>query len=195
MIGTKLTTVAGLMFIVGGLAQIADVSTATATFTVQLPGMLLIGFGAGLLVPAAIDSVLGAVTQADAGVGSATNSTAMQVGGAIGVAVIGSVLSTRYRHSMRMAIARSPVHVPAVAAHAILGSIGGALEVARIVGGQLGARLAGAARVAFALGSQTALVVGASVTVAGALVALVALPARPPKGGRDRPPEAGATDS
>ena len=199
VIGTKFTTVAGLLFIVGGLAQIAAVSTATATFVVELPGMLLIGFGAGLLVPAAIDSVLGAVTQADAGVGSATNSTAMQVGGAIGVAVIGSVLSTRYRHSMRMAIARSPVPVSARAAHAILGSIGGALEVARraarIYGVQLGARLAEAARSAFALGSQTALVVGASVTVAGALVALVALPARPPKAGRDRPREVGETDS
>jgi hypothetical protein len=198
VIGTKLTTVAGLLSIVGGLAQIAAVSTVTATYAVELPGMLLIGLGAGLLVPAAIDSVLGAVTQADAGVGSATNSTAMQVGGAIGVAVVGSVLSTRYRHSMRMAIAHSPVHVTPAAAHAILGSIGGALKVARIVaqiyGAHLGAKVAGAARAAFALGSQTALVVGASVTVVGALVALIALPARPPKGGRDRPPEAGPTD-
>jgi hypothetical protein len=91
------------------------------------------------------------------------------------------------------------VPVSARAAHAILGSIGGALEVARraarIYGVQLGARLAESARSAFALGSQTALVVGASVTVAGALVALVALPARPPKAGRDRPREVGETDS
>jgi hypothetical protein len=176
-IGTKLVATLGLLFIVGGLAQIAGVSTAAATYPAELPGMLLMGFGAGLLVPAAIDSVLGAVTQADAGVGSATNSTAMQVGGAIGVAVIGSVLSTRYRHSMQAVIAG--YHLPAAAAHTVLGSIGGALTVAHVAGGLFAAELAHAARVAFALGSETALVVGAAATGAGALLALLALPARP----------------
>ena len=185
-IGTKLVTTLALCLVVGGLAQIAVISTAAATYAAELPGMLLMGFGAGLLVPAAIDSVLGAVTQADAGVGSATNSTAMQVGGAVGVAVLGSVLSTRYRHSMEAVIAGR--HVPAVAANAILGSIGGALTVARIAGGALGAELARAARVAFALGSETALVVAAAVTGAGALLALVALPARPSQGAPARPP-------
>jgi len=177
-IGTKFVVVLALFSVVGGLAQIAVVSVASATYLRELPGMLLIGLGAGFLVPAAIDSVLGAVTQADAGVGSATNSTAMQVGGAVGVAVLGSVLSTRYQHSMRTVIAGS--HAPAVAAHAILGSIGGALAVARIAGGLVGAELAQAARVAFALGSRTALIVGAGVTAAGALLALIALPSRPP---------------
>jgi EmrB/QacA subfamily drug resistance transporter len=181
MIGTKLVAALGLLAIVGGLVQIAVVSTVSATYPSELPGMLLIGLGAGLLVPAAIDSVLGAVTQADAGVGSAANSTAMQIGGAIGVAVIGSVLSTRYRGAMQQAIAGRLV--PAGAAHAILGSIGGALGVAHVVGGALGAELTRAALDAFATGSRTALVVGAFVTGAGVLVALAALPSRAgPKG-------------
>jgi len=104
------------------------------------------------------------------------NSTAMQIGGAIGVAVIGSVLSTRYRGAMQQAIAGKPV--PAGAAHAILGSIGGALGVAHLVGGAFGAELTRAAIDAFATGSRTALVVGAFVTGAGVLVALAALPSR-----------------
>jgi EmrB/QacA subfamily drug resistance transporter len=181
-IGTKLVTTIALLFVVGGLAQIALASVASVTYLEELPGMLLMGFGAGFLVPAAIDSVLGAVTQADAGVGSAMNSTAMQVGGAVGVAVLGSVLSTRYRNSMQAVIAGH--HVPAVAAQAILGSIGGALTVAQIAGGRVGSELAAAARVAFALGSRTALVVGAAVTGAGALLALIALPSRPPHDSR-----------
>ena len=176
MIGTKLIAATGLLAIVGGLAQIAVVSTGSATYPSELPGMLLVGLGAGLLVPAAIDSVLGAVTQADAGVGSAANSTAMQIGGAIGVAVIGSVLSTRYRGAMQQAIAGRPV--PAAAAHAILGSIGGALGFAHVVGGALGAEVTRAALDAFATGSRTALVVGACVTGAGVVVALAALPSR-----------------
>ncbi|MGD0742357.1 MAG: MFS transporter [Acidimicrobiales bacterium] len=189
-VGTKLTAAAALACIAGGLSQIADVSTAAATYPAELPGMLLIGFGAGLLVPAAIDSVLGAVTRADAGVGSATNSTAMQIGGAVGVAVIGSVLSTRYRHSMQAVIAGH--HVPAVAANAILGSIGGAMEAARFVGGPLGIKLSLAARDAFALGSRTALVVAACVTGAGVLLALVSLPSRPVPGTGDRVDDRGA---
>ena len=75
-------------------------ATTAVTYLAALPGMLLIGMGAGLLFPAATNSVLGALSQGDAGVGSAANSTAIQVGGALGVAVIGSVLSTRYQAAM-----------------------------------------------------------------------------------------------
>ena len=68
---------------------------------------------------------------------------ALQVGGAVGVAVIGSVLSTRYQGHMSTALAGR--HVPAAAAHTILGSLGGALAVAAHVGGTTGALLAYAA--------------------------------------------------
>ena len=183
--GTKLVAAAGLALIVAGLAQIGAISSVRTTYLQDLPGMLLIGIGAGLLIPAAIDSVLGAVTQDDAGVGTAANSTAMQVGGAVGVAVVGSVLSTRYQHSMKTVLAGQ--HVPAVASHTIFGSIGGALAVARKVQGPLGAALARAARVGFMLGNQTALTVGACVTGTGALLVLAALPSRPTPGRRGEP--------
>ena len=49
-----------------------------------LPGMLLIGLGAGLLMPTATDAVIGSVPRAEAGVGSATNGVSIQVGGALG---------------------------------------------------------------------------------------------------------------
>ncbi len=177
-VGTKLTAATGLLVVSGGLLQIAIEASATATYAEVVPGLLLVGLGAGLLTPSATDSVLGSITQDDAGVGSATNSTAMQVGGALGVAVVGSVLSTRYRHSLVPALAAH--HVPQVAAQAILGSLGGALAVARIVGGQLGAGLAQLARLGFSLGSRSALLVAAGVTLAGALLVLAALPSRQP---------------
>ena len=55
-------------------------------------GLLLIGLGAGLMLPTATNSVIGSVPQGDSGMGSATNTVALQVGGALGVAVIGSVM-------------------------------------------------------------------------------------------------------
>jgi EmrB/QacA subfamily drug resistance transporter len=177
-IGTKLTAATGLLLVSGGLIQIAIIASVTTTYAEILPGMLLMGLGAGLLMPSATDSVLGTLARDDAGVGSATNSTAMQVGGALGVAVIGSVLSTKYQHTLEPALAGR--HVPPVAAQTILGSLGGALAVARIVGGSLGAILAHIARVGFALGSHSAFLVAAGVTGAGAVLILAALPSRPP---------------
>ena len=135
------------------------------------------GLGAGLLLPAGTESVLGAVARDDSGVGSATNSTAMQVGGALGVAVIGSILSTRYQHHMHGVLTGRTV--PSAARHAILGSIGGALAVAKAVPGVLGQALALAARTGFMSGNRSALSLAAIVTGAGALLVLARLPSRP----------------
>jgi EmrB/QacA subfamily drug resistance transporter len=178
-VGTKLIVAAGLLLLVGGLVENAVVATPTVTYLVALPGMLMIGLGAGLLIPAATDSVLGALGQEDAGVGSAANSTALQVGGALGVAVIGSVLSTRYQSAMNPLLAGR--QVPAVAAQAILGSLGGALAVAQEVGGPLGAGLAAVARSSFEMGTRAALSAAIGVTGAGVLVVLAALPSRSPE--------------
>ena len=78
-------------------------------------------------MPTATDSVIGSVPRGEAGVGSATNGVSLQVGGALGVAVIGSILSTRYQHHLTSAVGGT---LPAAAFHTALGSIGGALEVA-----------------------------------------------------------------
>jgi len=183
--GTKFTATAGLAAIAAGLAYSAAVSTTAATYPTMLPGLLLIGLGAGLLLPTATNSVVGAVPVGDSGVGSAANAVALQVGGALGVAVIGSVMSTRYQDRMTAALAGH--HVPAAAMHAILGSLGGALTVAGHAGGA-GALLAQAARAAFMNGNQAALATGAGAALAGACLVLALLPARPPSA----PPRHGA---
>jgi hypothetical protein len=159
------------------LWQISAVSTVATTYGQVVIGLLLIGLGAGLLMPTATNSVVGSVPQGDAGVGSATNVVAIQVGGALGVAVIGSVLSTRYQDHMTTAVAAR--HLPTAVTHAILGSFGGALQVAGRAGGVTGALLAHAARMAFMSGVQVSLAVGAFVAIAGAVLVLACLPSRP----------------
>lgn len=182
LIGTKLCAGIGLFLVSGGLVQIALVTAVTTTYVEVLPGMLLMGLGAGLLMPSATDSVLGALGQDDAGVGSASNSTGMQVGGALGVAVVGSVLDSGYRSTLEPVLAGH--HVPAAAARSILGSLGGALAVARIVGGTIGSSLTHIARVGFASGTLDAFVVTACVTGAGAVLVIAFLPSHAPP---DRP--------
>ena len=172
--GVRTTVGAGLLSIAGGLWQISMASTATATYMQVLPGMLLIGLGAGLLMPTATNSVVGSVPRGDAGVGSASNGVAIQVGGALGVAVLGSILSTRYQGHLSTTL--SGHKLPPATSHAVLGSLGGALTVAHTVGGTTGALLAHAARAAYMSGAALALGVGAAIALAGALLVIARLP-------------------
>lgn len=174
-LGTKIVVAAGLAVVAGGFWQLATTTPAEG-FGHALIGMVLLGLGAGLVLAPATASVMGTLPRSRAGVGSATNSAALQVGGALGVAVLGSVLSTRYQHAMHSVLAGHAV--PARAAEAILGSIGGALAVAEAAGGHLGALLADAARAAFVHGMDTALVVGAVVVASSMLLVALLLPSR-----------------
>jgi EmrB/QacA subfamily drug resistance transporter len=174
-IGTKLTVAAGLLVIAGGLWQISAASAAT-TYPGILPGMVLLGVGAGLTIPSAAESVMGSLPGGHTGVGSATNGAFLQIGGALGVAVIGSLLNTRYQDNMTGGLA--PYHVPHAVMQTILGSLGGALGVADRVGGVLGAELGHLARSAFVSGMDLGLATGACVAAAGCVIALLALPSR-----------------
>ena len=91
-----------------------------------------------------------------------------------GVAVVGSVLATRYQGHMGRALAGR--HLPVDIKHTILGSFGGALAVASRVGGATGALLARAARTAFMSGLEVSFLVGAGVSLAGGVTVLVWLP-------------------
>jgi hypothetical protein len=116
----------------------------------------------------------------------ARSSALLQIGGALGVAVIGSLLATRYQD--HITIAPAPYHLPPAVLTTILGSVGGALGVAVHVGGPLGAALAHLARSAFISGMDLGLATGA-IAAAGGLLALAALPARPARpAGTSQPP-------
>lgn len=173
--GSRITLASGLLMIAGGLAWISTASVTTS-YLDTLPGVFLLGIGAGLAMPCGTALVMGSLPQEHTGVGSATNGTFLQVGGALGVAVIGSLLSTRYQGNVSSALAGQPV--PAAALHTILGSVGGALAVAARVGGPLGAALAHVARAAFVSGADLGLRTAAAVGAVGALLALVVLPSR-----------------
>ncbi len=174
--GIKLTVAAGLAAIAGGLWQVSATSSSSTTYGTVIPGLLLIGFGTGLLLPTATNSVVGSVPPGDAGVGSATNTVSLQVGGALGVAIVGSIMLTRYQDHMTAAL--SGRRLPAPVSQAILASLGGALAVAQRAGGATGALLAHVARAAFMNGNEVSLAAGAAVAFGGALLVLAALPLR-----------------
>jgi len=182
--GIKYTIAAGLLIDFGGFLQIST-ATAASGYASVVPGLLLLGVGTGLVIPAATESVMGSLPSGDLGVGSATNGTFLQVGGALGVAVIGSLLTTRYTNDIVSTLAR--YHVPAAYLGTIKGSLSGALEVAARAGGSLGTALADYARQAFVSGMDLGLLTGAFVVLGGCLVALIVLPGRGGAGGRGTP--------
>jgi EmrB/QacA subfamily drug resistance transporter len=185
-VGTKLTVAAGLFVVCAGLWQIS-LATATATYADVVAGIVIAGAGAGLVLPAGTASVMGSVPDSNTGVGSATNGTVLQVGGALGVAIIGSLLTTRY--TRRMATALALYHAPQAITQTVLGSVGGALDVARRMGGALGRELQQSARPAFVSGIHLGMLIGAVLAVTGGVLALVFIPGWPTRRGREgRPP-------
>jgi hypothetical protein len=121
--------------------------TTESTSTVQIVAALVIfGFGAGLALPALTDTVMAAVPERDAGVGSAVNDVSRQLGGALGVAVIGSFVSSAYRTELRHTLRGE---VPPSAVRAAGSSIGVAEQTARSMPPNLATTLTRAADHAF----------------------------------------------
>ncbi len=174
-VGTKVTAGVGLLIVAGGLFQISG-ATESTTYGGVILGLVMLGVGMGLVIPSATESVMGSLPSGHTGVGSAVNGTFLQAGGALGVAVIGSLMATRYQN--RVAGALAGYKIPTDIMHAITGSIGGALGVSSELGGSLGAALAGVARSAFISGMDLGLVTGAGFALGGALIALIFLPNR-----------------
>ena len=108
---------------------------------------------------------MGSLPLEQAGVGSATNSASLQIGGALGVGVLGSLLNTRYQDRMAPVLSHYPI--PKSILSLITGSLGGALAVAAKVGGALGDGLSAVARQSFVSGMDLAVTV-AAVVVGGA---------------------------
>jgi EmrB/QacA subfamily drug resistance transporter len=174
-LGTKMVVFIGMALIAVGLALLTGVTTHS-TYVQVLPAFILMGVGTGLAVAPCTDSVMGSVSIEQSGVGSATNSTALQIGSALGVAVLGSLLNTRYQSAMATLLGH--FSVPASVAVTTEGSLGGALAVARHLGAPLGAELTLAARESFVRGMVFAVTVGSVIVGVAAILVLALLPSR-----------------
>ena len=136
--------------------------------------MFFLGGGLGLTTAPATAAILGALPQAKAGVGSAVNDTTRELGGTLGVAVVGSVFSSIYTD--RLAHSRIAGHLPADAVATAQHSLGAALQVAHALPGAAGAQLAQQAQAAFLDGLTTACLIATAAVVAGAVIAARYLP-------------------
>lgn len=177
--GTKAVVTAGLVLVAAGMLIM---STVTVTSGYGLVAIVLIVIGAGMAIAMApaTDSIMGSLPPEHAGVGSAVNDTTREVGGALGVAVLGSITAGVYRSQ----ITREPIYKLVAAqspagASAIRDSVGAAAEVAHRVPAAAARLLGEATDRAFVHALDRTVLVGAAIALLGALVALVWLPSRP----------------
>jgi EmrB/QacA subfamily drug resistance transporter len=166
--GTKKMVAIGLSVSATGLLILSLVDESSGYPLVFVALVVMAAGIASAMVPAT-DSIMSSVPKEKAGVGSAVNDTTRQVGGALGVAVLGSILAAGYRSHLvvdglsgsALATARS--------------SVGGALQVAADTGN---AALAAASKAAYVHGMHLSLVLGGGFIFGGALLSLLYLPAR-----------------
>ncbi|MCC6338540.1 MAG: MFS transporter [Acidimicrobiia bacterium] len=188
-VGTKAVVSTGLLLVGVGLGLIVQI-TVDSSYLDFMWRMVVMAAGMGLVMAPATDSIMGSLPLAKAGVGSAVNDTTRQVGGALGVAIIGSVISSVYagRVGDWFAGANIPTPTPEAASNLARGvdaaknQLGGALEVAKRLGdvglSQQATDLAHVAKVAFVDGLHAGVIVGAVAALIGAVVCLLWLPAR-----------------
>jgi EmrB/QacA subfamily drug resistance transporter len=174
-IGTKLVVAAGLALMAGGFA-IASTNDASTSHSVIASAMVLMGFGLGSAAAPATESILASLPREKAGVGSAVNDTTREVGGTLGVAVLGSIMASVYGGRILDALSGTPL--PAGLRAAAGDSLAAALQIAGGVGGAAGRGIAFAAQDAFVQAFQIGSVVTGAVALVGAVIALLFLPAR-----------------
>ena len=179
--GTKLVVAGGLVSLAVGLAWASTNSTSTSYLTIATI-MVFIGAGIGLTSAPATESIMGAVPEERAGVGSAVNDLTRILGGTLGVAVIGSIYASIYASRLTEAL---PAHLPGSIADSAERSVGTAFGAAAQLdaGGQSGLAqgLHDAASTAFFDGYQTAILVAAGIALAGAVMAAILIPNQPPR--------------
>ncbi len=171
LVGTKPVVFTGMSLIALGLGLLST-TTAHGTYLNALPAFCCIGIGVGLAFAPCTESIMGSLPPEQSGVGSATNGTSLQIGGALGVAVLGSLLNTRYLD--RLAPVLANYRIP----KSVLALITGSLGVAHAVGGPLGAGLAAFARQSFLSGLDLSMTVGSVVVGVVAVAVILLLPNR-----------------
>jgi Na+/melibiose symporter-like transporter len=163
----------GLVFIAGGMLIMSTLTPASSYWTMAV-ALVFFGTGMALTMAPATGAVMESMPLAKAGVGSAVNDTTREVGGSLGVAVLGSLLSTGYRSHLSPHLAA----LPAQAAAQARASLGGALKVAALAPRSTGDSLAAAARHAFTDGMSVVFIIAAAIAVLTAALQLVVMPGR-----------------
>jgi predicted MFS family arabinose efflux permease len=172
-IGNKAVVAGGLVLLASSFAWIGT-SASFVNYDLIAIQMILMGTGLGLISTGATESIMGVVRPEQAGAGSAVNDATREIGGTLGVAVLGSVYSTLYAHSLSRTTS-----VPAALVHRAAASFGAGRAIASHLPGSAGVVFGHVVTASFMDGVHAACLVAAGVCITGAVVVAALLPSRP----------------
>src|SRR4051794_1015470 len=167
-LGSRIPVVSGLLAIAAALVWGSTLEVGTA-YGVMSGWLAVTGVGLGLTITPAMDAVLGEVPPEHSGSGTALTMALRQVGGALGVAVLGSLASAAYTGRLDVS------GLPGPAASAVEDSVAGGMAVARALGSRA---LADDVTGAYVHAMTVVLLTTAALALAGAVLTALRLPAR-----------------
>lgn len=172
--GTKVVVTVGMLLMAAGLTVAATATVDSSYWGVVIVSMSLMAAGMALATSPATDAILASLPEAKVGVGSAINDTVRELGGALGVAVVGSVMGWYYSSSLTGSWTR--LGVPPAAVRSGQESLGSGLATAQHL---LPAQVEPAVRatdVAFMHGLHAGSLAAAGAALLASLAALLFLP-------------------
>jgi EmrB/QacA subfamily drug resistance transporter len=179
-VGTKVVVTAGLVLIAAFYLWVALSVSISVGYGVIAGQMVVYGLGLGLTSAPATESIMGAVSARQAGIGSAVNDATRLLGGTLGVAIIGSVASSVYASRLTDSLPQGLPHQVTTTASQ---SVGAALEASQRLAaaghGQLASLLQTISSDAYVHSVSVGCYVAGGVAALGALLAAAFLPAQP----------------
>jgi predicted MFS family arabinose efflux permease len=174
-IGTTAVVCGGLVIFAAGLAWASTANAATPYTEIALQ-MVLLGAGLGLTTAPATESIMGSLSADKAGVGSAVNDTTRELGGTLGVAIVGSVFASVY--AGKLSDSTAVASLPTDARSTVARSMAAAQRVIEQLPPGVVLDVRAAVDSAFLDGMQIGSLVSAGIALAAAIVVAWLLPAR-----------------
>jgi DHA2 family multidrug resistance protein-like MFS transporter len=180
----------GMAVAAGGTAMLASLSLdGDGSLVLIAVASVVISLGLAPVITLATELIVGSAPPEQAGAATGMSETSGELGGALGIAILGSIGTAVYRGEVAD---RIPSAVPAAAADAARDTLGGALAIAQTLPGEIGAALVAVAQTAFLDALRFVAVVsavGAVVTAVVAAAALWRVPARAEPSAGDAGPD------
>jgi EmrB/QacA subfamily drug resistance transporter len=175
-LGIRVIIPAGMALMALGLLDLSTAGVHTPYLPVAI-AVAIMGAGMGLVMAPASTTIMSTVPAHQAGAGSAVNDTIREVGGALGVAIVGSLAAASYRSRLHSAL--TAAHAPGAVVHQATSSVAAADAIGARAGGAAGGQLVSAAHSAFVSAMSMGIKVAAVMALAAAVAAIFALPRRP----------------
>ncbi|KAB2905034.1 MAG: MFS transporter [Anaerolineae bacterium] len=178
-IGTKYTVALGILIAAAGLFYMSQMYEVDSSYGEIVVGMIILSGGLGMAVSPATDSVMGSVPESKAGIGSAMNDTTRELGGAMGVAIFGTIMNNIYTDKVGQ-LSQQLSAMP----QSMLEAVSDSIQAAHIVAGnpqvpdfarQL---ILDTANAAFVDGMTSAMLIGAIVMAVSSGLVLLLLPSK-----------------